>query len=170
MPLRAAPGDDPAIPFRSTGLSLESLDSQPGPKFLYDYWQRKLRGRRMPARSDIDPIELKAVLPSLILLDVQPSPLDFRYRLAGTRTYDIFGLDLTGRSVRELGPRAVSEGVWASLVALARDGIPQYVKLEFTTAAGYGRSFQVLRLPLGDDGKTVDRVLVMTTFERGRGP
>ena len=124
----------------------------------------------MPARSDIDPIELKSVLPNLILLDVQVSPLDFRYRVAGTRTYDIFGMDLTGRSVRDLGPGPVSDGVWASLASLARDGAPQYVQLEFTTADGYARSYRVLRLPLGDDGKTVDRVLVMTTFERGRGP
>jgi hypothetical protein len=170
MPSRMLPpGDDPDVPFRSTALSLESLD-QPGPKLVYEYWQRKLQGRRMPARSDIDPLDLKPVLPHLILLDVQSSPLDFRYRVAGTRTYDIFGFDLTGKSVREIGPTAVSQGVWASLAALASDGVPQYVKLEFTTSDGYARAYHVLRLPLGDDGKAVDRVLVMTAFERGRGP
>lgn len=163
------PEDEPVIAFRSTALPLEGLDAR-GSRLLYEYWQRKLQGRRMPARSDIDPLDLKVVLAQLILLDVQSSPLDFRYRVAGTRTYDIFGFDLTGRSVRDLGPRAVSDGVWGSLAALARDGVPQYVQLEFTTAGGYARSYRVLRLPLGDDGKTVDRVLVMTNFERGRGP
>ncbi len=170
MPFRLPPSaDEPATPFRSTPISIESLD-QPGPRLLYQYWQRKLRGRRMPARSDIDPLDLKSVLPQLILLDVQPSPLDFRYRVAGTRTYDIFGFDLTGRTVRELAPPAVSEGIWTSLAALVRDGTPQHVQLEFTTADGYARSYRVLRLPLGDDGNTVDRVLVGTGFERGRGP
>lgn len=163
------PGDDPAVPFRSTPLSLDSLD-QAGPKLVYEYWQRKRQGRRMPARADIDPLDLKSVLPHLILLDVQASPLDFRYRVAGTRTYDIFGFDLTGKSVHEVGPSAVADGLWAGLEALARDGVPQYVKLQFTTSDGYARTYQALRLPLGDDGATVDRVLIITTFERGRGP
>lgn len=122
----------------------------------------------MPARSDIDPLDLKTVLPYLILLDVHPDPLDFRYRVAGTRTYDIFGFDLTGRSVRDIGPRSVADGVWAGLEALTRDGHPQYVQLEFSTADGYARSYRALRLPLGDDGVTVDRVLVLSSFQRGR--
>jgi hypothetical protein len=159
--------DESAVPFRSTTLPLDAID-QAGPKFLYAYWQRKLNGRRMPARSDIDPLDLKSVLPQLILLDVQSDPLDFRHRVAGTRTYDIFGFDLTGRSVRDIEPRAFSDGVWASLVELTRDRAPQHVHLEFATADGYARSYRVLRLPLGDDGATVDRVLVMTGFRRGR--
>lgn len=161
------PTDESAVPFRSTPLPLEAID-QGGPKLLYSYWHRKLAGRRMPARSDIDPLDLKTVLPHLILLDVQPQPLDFRYRVAGTRTYDIFGFDLTGRSVRDIGPRPVADGVWASLEALTRDREPQHVHLEFATSDGYARSYRVLRLPLGDDGVTVDRVLVLSGFQRGR--
>lgn len=163
------PGDEPGISFRSTPIPLEKIDGS-GPQLLYTYWQRKLNGRSMPARSDIEPLDLKPVLPQLLLLDVQPSPLDFRYRLAGTRTYDIFGFDLTGRSVRELEPPGFSDGLWSSLEALVRDGLPQHEHLQFTTKDGYARSYRVLRLPLGADGKTVDRILVLTTFERGRGP
>lgn len=163
------PGDEPGISFRSTPLPLDKID-EAGPQLLYTYWQRKLNGRRMPARPDIEPLDLKPVLPQLVLLDVQSAPLDFRYRLAGTRTYDIFGFDLTGRSVRDLEPRALSEGLWASLAALVRDGQPQHEHLQFTTGDGYARSYRVLRLPLGADGATVDRILVLTTFERGRGP
>jgi len=166
VPSALPPADDSAVPFRSTPLPLDSL-GDPGPKALYAYWQRKLAGRRMPARSDIDPLDLKTVLPTLVLLDVQRDPLDFRYRVAGTRTYDIFGYDLTGRSVRELEPR-VAAGIWASLEAITRDGLPQHAHLEFATTDGYARSYRVLRLPLGDDGVTVDRILVATGLQRGR--
>ena len=161
------PADDSAVPFRSTPLPLDSV-GDPGPKALYAYWQRKLAGRRMPARADIDPLDLKTVLPHLVLLDVRRDPLDFRYRVAGTRTYDIFGCDLTGRSVRDLEPRAVSAGIWDCLEAMTRDGQPQHAQLEFATTNGYARSYRVLRLPLGDDGTTVDRILVATGFQRGR--
>ena len=163
------PGDEPAIPFRSTPLSLDAFDDR-GSQLLYAYWQRKLNGRCMPARSDIEPLDLKPVLSQLLLLDVQREPLDFRFRLAGTRTYDIFGVDLTGHSLRDIEPRAFSEGIWTSLAALVRTGQPQHEHLQFTTKDGYARSYRVLRLPLGADGATVDRVLVLTTFERGRGP
>jgi hypothetical protein len=161
------PTDESAVPFRSTPLEVEAL-SDPGPQTLYAYWQRKLVGRRMPARSDIDPLDLKAVLPNLILLDVHAEPLDFRVRVAGTRIYDIFGADLTGRSVRDLTPPLLSDAIWASLETMTRDGLPQHVHLEFATASGYARSYRVLRLPLGDDGATVDRILVATGYQRGR--
>ncbi len=167
VPSPQPPGDDPTVPFRSTPLPLDQI-GDPAPKALYAYWQRKLEGRRMPARSDIEPFDLKVVLPQLILLDVQRDPLDFRYRVAGTRTYDIFGCDLTGRSVRQLAPPALSGAIWASLEAMTRDGLPQHAHLEFATADGYARSYRVLRLPLGDDGATVDRILVATGFQRGR--
>ncbi|MBV8534545.1 MAG: PAS domain-containing protein [Alphaproteobacteria bacterium] len=167
VPGALPPADDPAVPFRSTPLPLDSLGDA-GPKALFAYWNRKLAGRRMPARSDIDPLDLKTVLPHLVLLDVQRTPLDFRYRVAGTRTYDIFGYDLTGRSVRDLEPRALSAGIWGCLEAMTRDGLPQHAHLEFATTRGYARSYRVLRLPLGDDGTTVDRILVATAFQRGR--
>lgn len=167
VPSPLPPSDDSAVPFRSTPLPLDSV-GEPAPKALYAYWQRKLAGRRMPARSDIDPLDLKTVLPHLVLLDVHRSPLDFRYRVAGTRTFDIFGYDLTGKSVRDIEPRAFSAGIWASLEALTRDGLPQHAHLEFATTDGYARSYRVLRLPLGDDGATVDRILVATGLQRGR--
>src|SRR5260370_17327555 len=51
---------------------------------IYQYWDGKRRGRLMPSRADIDPIELKPYLPQLVLLDVEGEPPRFRYRLVGT--------------------------------------------------------------------------------------
>jgi hypothetical protein len=56
---------------------------------LLDYWHRMRGDRAMPLRSDLAPHEIPALLPYLMLLDVEPSPLRFRYRLAGSNTYDI---------------------------------------------------------------------------------
>ena len=36
----------------------------------YDYWETKRGSRSMPARADIDPIEMKAFLPHVVLMDV----------------------------------------------------------------------------------------------------
>lgn len=145
--------------FQSSPLALTDIH-EPGARFLYEYWQRKRGQRRMPARADIDPLELKPVLGRLLLIDVHREPLDFRYRLAGTKTYDIFGHDLTGWSVREVRPKEWADAVWASLMQLVETGEPQYVELQFETASRHFRAYRVMRLPLGSNGHDVDQVLI----------
>jgi hypothetical protein len=49
------------------------------------YWRSKLRGSRLPARSDIDPADFKSVLPNIILLNVHYDPFRISVRLRGTR-------------------------------------------------------------------------------------
>lgn len=70
---------------------------------LFDYWQSKLRGRRLPDRADIDPIEIPKLLPNLVLVDVLPGRPDcFRYRLIGTGIVRVFGRDMTGRTTDDI--------------------------------------------------------------------
>ena len=47
---------------------------------LMEYWRSVLRGRTMPARRDIDPVDLNRLLPSIFLIDVHTDPL--RRRMA----------------------------------------------------------------------------------------
>ena len=56
---------------------------------VYAYWDGKRRGRSMPSRVDIDPLELKPFLPQLVLLDVEGEPPRFRYRLVGTEVTQV---------------------------------------------------------------------------------
>jgi hypothetical protein len=153
----------PRYPVRSVPLDLASADDK-NFHFLIEYWQRKHVGGRLPGRSLIDPAELKPVLAQILLVDVEREPLDFRYRLAGTLTYDIFGFDLTGRRVRDIPPPDWGEMVWQSMAEVVRTRAPQYVRLDFTTTEGNVRSYRVLRLPLAEDGQTVDCLLLMGDF------
>lgn len=153
----------PRYPVRSVPLDLAGADD-PNFRFLFEYWQRKRSGDKLPGRKTIDPVELKRVLPHLLLIDVEREPLDFRYRLAGTLTYDIFGFDLTGHRVRDIAPPEWGEIVWKSLATLVETRAPQYVRLDFTTTQGNVRSYRVLRLPLAEDGVTIDCILLMGDF------
>lgn len=148
---------------RSVPLALDGAD-EPSFKQLIAYWQRKHRGTKLPARRDIDPAELKPILAQLLLIDVLREPLDFRYRLAGTLSYDIFGYDLTGKRVRDIEPAEWAEMVWRSLEAIVSTREPQYVRLDFETPEGNRRSYRVVRLPLADDGETVDCIVLMSDF------
>ena len=65
---------------------------------FYDYWLSLCRGRPMPSRKDIDPLQIPpAYLPNLMLIDVLHNPRRYKYRLIGTHVVAASGEDRTGR-------------------------------------------------------------------------
>ncbi|MDP2123669.1 MAG: PAS domain-containing protein [Parvibaculum sp.] len=76
----------------------------PEQRELFDYWRSKSIDGAYPMRADIQPGELRAMLPSLSLLDVIAESEDtvrLRVRLAGTRLRDYFGVETTGHFLDE---------------------------------------------------------------------
>lgn len=78
------------------------VSDNPSFRDLVALWRRKCGGRPMPLRSEIDPIELKAHLGGLVMIECLADQDDFRYRLIGTRVVQAYGRDSTGKTVREL--------------------------------------------------------------------
>jgi hypothetical protein len=82
----------------------------------FSYWQGLRRGRLMPARRDIDPLDIGALLPNVVLLDVIHQPatepvqgvsagLDLRFRLVGTEVAARSARDYTGRRLADIPHR-----------------------------------------------------------------
>ena len=70
---------------------------------LYDYWLQLRAGRSMPARADLDPLNMpRHLLADIFLLDVETAPQRFRFRLMGTSVAEMLGEDWTGKYVDEL--------------------------------------------------------------------
>jgi hypothetical protein len=70
---------------------------------VYDYWL-KLRGnRRMPSRDEFRPKGLVRRLPMMSLVELSPCDRRFRFRLAGTGLRNVFGEELTGRFLGDIG-------------------------------------------------------------------
>lgn len=126
---------------------------------LYEYWSSKRSRRAMPARSDIDPGELKPLLPYLLISELSDDPVRVRYRLAGARVVEAFGHNITGHWLHEL---TVVGGVdaWTSI----------YERVRRTRAPVLGVSEALLGrikafdcpwavLPLSSDGERVDQCL-----------
>jgi hypothetical protein len=65
------------------------------------YWRSKRRGDRLPRRQDIDPSEIREILPFFILVDIEAQPFRIRYRLCGTRI-SLLDEEMTGRYLDEL--------------------------------------------------------------------
>lgn len=56
----------------------------------------------MPDRSDLDPAELKRLLPHLLIAEAEHTPFRVRYRLIGTKVEEVTGFDISGRYLDEL--------------------------------------------------------------------
>jgi len=70
-------------------------------RFTFDHW-RKLKGeRRMPARAEILPKDIKHCLRYIHIYDVVDGGADFRARLVGTSVFPGLELDQTGKLVSQ---------------------------------------------------------------------
>lgn len=63
---------------------------------LYRIWTALRGARKAPARGDVDPVQLAALLPNVFMLDIGPG-LPARIRLAGTHMCAAFASELKGR-------------------------------------------------------------------------
>ena len=130
---------------------------------LYDYWEARKRGRRWPARADINPVELKFALGNLSLIDVHYAPLRFTFRLSGTQFSQRMGIDLTGKSVNDIPDPAYRAEVFETYRRTVETGEPSVTPSE-RVLEGQARKFEILRLPLSEDGQRVTMLLVCPLY------
>jgi hypothetical protein len=132
---------------------------------VFAYWNSKRRGRAMPSRADLDPVELKAFLPQLVLLDVEWEPLRFRSRLVGTEVTRVRrGLgksDPTGQYVDEVTHHQGTASVLVHYRRVAEEKKPSLDSGTYTPDAERPwLRFTRLVMPLSADGETVNMLLV----------
>ena len=145
---------------QDTGLELRHDDH----RVLYDYWQTRQRGGRLPARADIDPTDLRKLLPRLALIDVlrEDDSLAFRYRLTGTEIVNRAGRDPTGKRFDELYRGDYLQTAQATYQKVVDTGRPHTSDRVYPLVPGREyMSYDRLLLPLASDGVTVDMVMLL---------
>src|SRR3546814_9578364 len=90
----------------------------------YEYWKQKRGDRPMPAESDLDPAEIRKILPHVILLDVRQEPLDFHYRLIGTKMDEHMLGRYTGLWMSQIPHQRSPSRVWTNCRRVALEGRP----------------------------------------------
>ena len=156
-----------SLPYREELLELDSLT--PLVRWAYDYWKGKIRDGRLPGRADLDPIEMKPVLPNIVLLKVRRDPLDFYYRLIGTEIDRHSENYNTGRWMSDVPERRAPSTVWANCKAVVETGQPSCRSIPYVGPHKDFLSTCQVALPLSGDGKQVDMVLVVVDYiEAGR--
>ncbi len=128
---------------------------------LYRYWLGKRGDRAMPARKDIDPAEIPALIPYLTIVDKVGDKC--RYRLVGTAVVREVGIDPTGSFVGfyvSYDPTSVAafQTMGNRVVSTGR---PHLADGQYELKPGFVHNFLVLLLPLSDDGTNVNMVLAL---------
>lgn len=72
--------------------------THPALRSLYELWDHQRGTRQAPPRTDFPPELLRPWLGHLVVLDCLDDG-DFRYRLYGSHLVELFGFDLTGKTV-----------------------------------------------------------------------
>jgi hypothetical protein len=133
----------------------------------YAYWDAKRKNKLMPARADIDPVEMPRLLPYIILIDVVGEPLDFRYRLIGTQACSIMRRDFTGQFFSKIPGNEKESALWRGCDAVVGSKAPMYWQLPYVGPDRFLRDYENVLLPLSNDGVKVTMIFKVITFERG---
>lgn len=130
---------------------------------LYDYWCRCAGTRRLPARDDIDPSAFRDLLPFVCLIDIDYGLDNAVVRLAGTRIRDIYGFEITGKTLGEFewGDKA---DYWQAVYdRVIRKRAPLQGAVKGPIVDRDHITLFWLRLPLSDDGECVNKILCLDT-------
>jgi hypothetical protein len=127
---------------------------------LYNYWLAHRGSRSIPARSDLDPRDIPALLSQLMLIDKDVE--GFRYRLVGTSITREVGYDATGSFVGSyvgITTPAVAASVQAIYGHVFTTAHPNFSTGEFMTKSGACFNLSLLLLPLSTDGRNVNKAI-----------
>jgi hypothetical protein len=128
---------------------------------LYAYWDGKRAGRSMPARADLDPVDIAGLMPQVFMVDVDGEGRDLTYRLFGTGLVMLFGRDLTGQRVGEGLLTHAAEEARARYRGIVRDRRPFYHQARLREPRNDFTDVERLILPLSPNDVRVDMLIGM---------
>lgn len=126
---------------------------------MFAYWASLRRGAGLPARVDLQPSNMKRLLPTVSLIDVVKEPRDYRLRLAGTGLYGVYGREITGKTLGDVYNTAAAEYWRRELDKVVDERRPGVGVHSLAWRGAPHMSILWLRLPLASNGKDVDMIL-----------
>ncbi len=120
---------------------------QPSSRDLFAYWDRLRGTRNAPDRSEIDPGAIRASLPDVFLLGLDPAGR-YPFRLAGMAVCALFGRELRDTTFAELWSPATGPAMAKLVHCVIDDCIGALTAITGRNEAGQGLDLELLLLPL----------------------
>lgn len=130
----------------------------------YAYWNAKRGDSPMPARADLDPVDIPRLLPNIILMDVTQPDDRLKVRLVGTLVVTMFGSDYTGLFLDEIDFGQVREKILTEYNGAVTAARPLFSDHPFRKLGGYMFDIERVILPLSEDGRRVTMLLAVLDF------
>ncbi len=142
----------------TTDITAFSQIAEPMLSLLYAYWDSKRGKRRFPGRSDLDPVDIPSLLPSIFLVAVQRDPFDLVFRLAGGVLTACYGSINAGERLIEL-PGSATQELYEQSARAVRSGKPVLMSGALRTPVEAFQRADHLLLPLGESRTRVDMLI-----------
>jgi hypothetical protein len=132
----------------------------------YAYWLAGKGERALPVRGDFDPpIEIPRLVPNMIIFDVIREPLDFIYRLIGTKVRTHLMHDLTGVRMSDIEFQRPPSVIWSHQAWVVEHATPRFVRPPYVGPHKDFLFIEAVILPCGT-GSHVDKLMVFADFVR----
>jgi hypothetical protein len=131
---------------------------------LAAWWTSNRGASGLPDRRDFDPAAFKALMPNLVIAEVEPEPFRIRYRLVGTRVAQFTGFDFTGRYLDELialGSTSAWQNQYAAAFASRQ---PLYGSIAEPTTSGGTFTFEFGLFPVTLGGEAVEQFIALEDY------
>jgi hypothetical protein len=125
---------------------------------LFTYWN-DLRGDRLaPRRFEIEPSRIASYLPDTFILE-RINDATLRFRLAGTRISEAFGVELRGANLIELFNEEDAATLQRQIALITSKAAVGLFEISADNGSGASADFEVLILPLIHTRNVVERFL-----------
>lgn len=131
---------------------------------LHAWWCGKGGPSVVPDRSAVDPIELKALLPSILIAEAEHDPFRVRYRLQGTKVTEITGIDITGHYLDELLSVEPDQPWQEHYLAVYRSRRPLFGVTTVPRSAGGTVDYEFGIFPLRRGGDSVEQFIALEDY------
>lgn len=150
-----------------TTLIIETIDQSdfsPLIKQGFSYWQSKCKGDQLPQWCDINPAEIKTLLPSFILVQVMQDPLDFMEKITGETVRHHTAGNSMGKNWRDYPGREPGSQIWSRLENVVKIKQPCFLTIPYVGPQRDFLKIKTVLCPLSEDGKTVEKIITFVDF------
>lgn len=132
---------------------------------LFDYWKSKCAGRPAPSRTDIEPADIRTLLPHVFICDLAADG-QLSFRLAGTALCALHGRELKGAAFASLWLADGVRNAARTGASVATGAMPAVLSLDCLSQGGRVVKAEMLLLPItGPSGKHDRLIGLLSVFE-----
>lgn len=118
----------------------------------------------MPRWQDIDPSQIKSLLPNIVVIHVSRDPLDFVERITGDVVLSHSSMNSMGKNWRDYNGRGPDSTIWKSIEEVVINRKASFQTIPYVGPQKYFKGIETVICPISEDGVTVDRTIAFVEY------